>query len=378
MACIACLPMNREKYDIALCFTAPLDGENRMQKIAQSLQTMGLKVLLVGRAPRLAAFRCTVPTVTIRCRAKRGALFYAEYNLRLLFMLLRLRVRLAIVAVDPDTLPAAIFGAMWKRCKLVYDAHESFVDVPELQGHPIKRWIWATIERLGVRYASCPLTVNNSIAALLEKRYGRPFTVLYNYPRVERKPELRPPHHPLRLYYQGALNAGRGLELLLHAMTRLNSAELHIIGDGYLRATLEQLAEELQLQLCVHFHGHLSGARLYDTMAHMDIAFNLLDARSRNYYYSSANKFYDAVSVGTPIITMNFPEYRNCMRAFEVGILLDAMTVEAVTEAIQRMRNPEVYRHYRRNCIEAARYWHWDSQLDTIKNWIQCIQNGGR
>ncbi len=376
MVCIACLPMSKEKYDIALCFTAPLDGENRMQKIAQSLQTMGLKVLLVGRTPRTAAFRCTVPSVAIRCRSKRGALFYAEYNLRLFFTLLRLRVRQAIVAVDPDTLLAALLGALLKRCKLVYDAHESFVDVPELHHRPIVRRIWQAIECIGVRYASCHLTVNDSIAALLEKRYGRPFAVLYNYPRVEVKPELRPPHDPLRLYYQGALNAGRGLELLIRAMTGMHSAELHIIGDGYLRGELEQLAEELRLYHRVQFHGHLSGKKLYDTIAQMDIAFNLLDARSGNYYYSSANKFYDAVSVGTPIITMNFPEYREHMRAFEVGILLDAMTESAVIEAIQRMRNPEVYQYYRRNCIEAARHWHWDRQFDTLRTWFKCIQNG--
>jgi len=367
--------MKREKYDIALCFTAPLDGEHRMQKIAQTLQSSGLKVLLIGGAPRHAPFQSTIPSTAIRCRWKRGALFYAEYNLRLLLTLLRHRILQAIVAADPDTLPAAMLSALWKRCKLVYDAHESFVDVPELRHRPLRRRIWQTIERIGVRFATCRLTVNDSIAAVLHKRYDRPFMVVYNYPKVETWPKLRPPRDPLRLYYQGALNAGRGLELLIRIMPQIARAELHLIGEGYLHKSLKQLVRTLQLNRRVHFHGHLSGARLYDTIAQMDVAFNLLDANSLNYYYSSANKFFDAVSVGTPIITMNFPEYRKRMNTFEVGILLDALTVEAITEAIKQMRDPQKYQYYRRNCIQAARYWHWDSQLDTLRKWIQCLQD---
>ena len=67
---------------------------------------------------------------------KKGPLFYAEYNLRLFFLLLLTKADV-LVANDLDTLPAVFLASRIRRLPVVYDSHEYFTEVPELVGRKI-------------------------------------------------------------------------------------------------------------------------------------------------------------------------------------------------------------------------------------------------
>jgi glycosyltransferase involved in cell wall biosynthesis len=63
---------------------------------------------------------------------------------------------------------------------------------------------------------------------------------------------------PTRLLFLGRLSPEKGLSVLLHALSRLNSFpwSLTVAGDGPERCALEELATELALERRVHFLGH--------------------------------------------------------------------------------------------------------------------------
>jgi len=194
----------------------------------------------------------------------------------------------------------------------------------------------------------------------LEKRYGRPFEVVYNYHRpIDFTAKEEAPHRPLRLFYQGVLNEGRGLEILVESMGEIPDAVLSIFGEGILKERLEKIIEEKGLQETVFLKGLLAPDQLYEEMLTMDISFNLLEARSLNYYYSTANKFYDAVRCKTPQITMDFPEYKRHIEQYKVGILLTELTQSAVSQAVQKLRNPQTYTQFQSQCEKASKEWIW-------------------
>src|SRR5690606_23733455 len=104
-----------------VCVTNDLSTDNRVHRTCTVLQELGWDVLLVGRRlPDSAPLHRPYATRRMRLLFRRGALFYAEYNLRLFLLLLTARAQL-VVANDLDTLPAAHLAARLRGRRLVYD-----------------------------------------------------------------------------------------------------------------------------------------------------------------------------------------------------------------------------------------------------------------
>ena len=93
--------------------------------------------------------------------------------------------------------------------------------------------------------------------------------------------------------YQGALNEGRGLEHAIAAMQRIPDFTLRLIGEGDLSQQLRGQARDLQLASRVEFVGFILPENLRDMTSDAMVGLNLLDERSKSYYFSLANKFFD-------------------------------------------------------------------------------------
>ena len=118
-------------------------------------------------------YRC----VRMRLLFRRSALFYAEYNMRLLLKLLLMRAD-AFYANDSDTLPACCWAARLRGKKLLFDAHELFPDVPELVGKPRVQRVWKWVERTCLPRVDAAFTVSQSVAEEYRRRYGVAMTVV--------------------------------------------------------------------------------------------------------------------------------------------------------------------------------------------------------
>ena len=69
-----------------------------------------------------------------------------------------------------------------------------------------------------------------------------------------------------RLLFVGRLNKQKGIELLLHALSRVPNAAIHldVVGDGEDRDALEEIARALGLDERVRWHGALPQEKLVD------------------------------------------------------------------------------------------------------------------
>lgn len=154
-----------------VCVTNDLVTDNRVHRTCTVLQELGYEVLLVGRKlPGSLPLQRPYATKRMRLIFRKGPLFYAEYAKRLFLLLLFARCSL-IVANDLDTLLPAFLVARMRRKHLVYDSHEYFTEVPELEGR-FARKVWLAIERWIFPKLRHVITVNDSIANAYRKRYG--------------------------------------------------------------------------------------------------------------------------------------------------------------------------------------------------------------
>jgi glycosyltransferase involved in cell wall biosynthesis len=337
-----------------------------MQRICGTLARAGYAVTLVGRvlpdSPSLK--KETFAQYRLRCRWNKGFPFYAEYNLRLFWWLMKTEMD-AVCSIDYDTLGAGCLAALLRRKKRIFDAHEYFTQVPEVVHRPFVRFFWEMIARVCLPFYRQAYTVGPQLAAIFEKRYNVPFSVIRNVPAsIALSNEIKTDKAtPRILLYQGALNEGRGIEALLAAMQQLDNVVLWLAGEGDLSQSLRQLAETLGVSHKVHFWGYTPPAQLKKLTREAYIGLNLLENRGLSYYYSLANKFFDCVQAQVPVITMNFPEYRALNAEYEVAVLLDDLAVPRIVEAIEQLcQNPETYTRLQNNCAKAAQIWNWERE----------------
>lgn len=343
--------------------TNDLTYDQRMQRICATLAQNGYAVELVGRAlPHSTALEERLfRQRRLKCRFNKGFLFYLEFNLRLFVYLLRARYD-AVCSVDLDTLPAGCAATLLRRKKRVFDAHEYFTEVPEVIRRPFVKWVWRTVARVCLPFYRHAYTVGPALAAIFEKEYGIKFGVVRNMP-LQSAATGHKPSSPKMLLYQGALNEGRGIEQCLAALQQLEGVELWLAGEGDRSAQLRQLAAEFGVQDKVRFLGYVKPAGLPALTARAWLGLNVLENKGLSYYYSLANKFFDYVQAGVPVLTMDFPEYRALNSQYEVAVLLEHLTADTVAQSIRfLLKNNNAYGHLQQQTAAARREWVWEKE----------------
>lgn len=349
--------------------TTDLVYDQRMQRICRSLTEAGHEVKLVGRrkADSPPLFSQVFAQRRLHCWWQRGKIFYLEYNLRLFFLLLFARYD-AINAVDLDTLVPAVLVGQLRGKPVVYDAHEYFSETPEVVRRPRIQRMWERVARWGIPRTAVRYTVGPALAEIMGKRYGSPFGVVRNISTKKSTAEVEPTSEialsesPI-LLYQGALNEGRGILEVLHALPLVPRAHLHLAGEGDLSTRLRAETERLGLSDRVTFHGFLRPPALRALTERADIGLNLLEDRGLSYHYSLANKAFDYLRAGVPSVHMDFPEYRALHETYGVFSLIPDLQPAGIARALNDLLEDSAhYQNRRTAALRAAQELTWERE----------------
>ncbi len=346
-----------------ILITNNISFDQRMHKIAETL-SIDFDVSIIGsstRRPQPLEQRCYKQN-RIKTVFQSGKGFYIEYNLRLLWMLFW-RKPDVIYSVDLDTLLPATIISKAKKLPLIYDAHEYFTEVPELQGRTFVQNIWRKIERYGIKQASLCITVGNELSKIYESFYSKTFHTVRNVPILQDTQNEETPRYERRtIIYQGAVNEGRGVEASIRAMQHLPHMQLIIAGGGPSLEACKNLTEKLGLENIV-FTGMLSPSQLRNYTKKAWLGLNLLEGGSLNYFYSLANKFFDYTACLVPSVNMNFPEYSTLISQHKVGLLIEPKDIPQLHKFILSLeKDEERYTSMKKACQQARDEWNWNTE----------------
>ncbi len=363
--------MEHVKKKILFTVINDLSYDQRMIRICTSLANAGYDVTLVGRAlpDSIALEQKPFQQKRLNCFAKKGKVFYLEYNLRLFFFLLFNNVDI-ISSVDLDTLVACTFVAKIKSKKLVFDSHEYFPEVPEVTNRPVTKKIWTGVAKLFIPHVDKAYTVGAELANEFEKLYKKPVDVIMNAPvLIERQEQASAKPYIL---YQGDLNAGRGLEQLIAAIKNLDIL-VKIAGNGPLKEKLMAQVESLGLQNKVEFLGYLKTEPLAKVTNEAWLGVNVLENTGLSYYYSLANKFFNYIHAGIPQLCADFPEYRNINAQAEVAVLVDCNSQHIMTAIEDLRNNPAKYSTLKENTKKARNMYNWQTEEKKLLHLYQSL-----
>ena len=174
---------NLKKKRVIVSVTNDLSTDQRVKKVCESITKLNTEILLIGRIlPESKKLELPYTCIRMKLLFNHGPLFYAEYNIRLFFFLLFSKVDI-YHANDLDTLLANYLASKIRRKPLIYDSHEYFTGVPEIQNRKIVKKIWTMIEGWIFPRLRHIFTVNDSIASLYNEKYGKSVKTLRNIPR---------------------------------------------------------------------------------------------------------------------------------------------------------------------------------------------------
>ena len=341
--------------------TNDLSFDQRMHRICGSLANAGYEVQLVGRklAHSLPLDKKSFGQKRLRCFFNKGFLFYGEYNLRLFFFLLFAKTD-AICAIDLDTILPCLFASVLRRKKRIYDAHEYFTELKEVRTRPAVRRFWLGVERLAVPHFRLGYTVSEGLAEEFHKKYGHSYTVIRNLPVLR---EWKPVGKKGRtLFYQGAVNEARGFEYLVPAMRSIDFP-LVVCGDGNFMPQLKELILQNGVEDKIELKGMLLPGQLWPLAQQATLGMGLAEREGINQFLALPNKFLDYMHAGLPQIAMAYPEYEKINSQYEVAVLLDELSVEAVTQKINEVMNDEaLLARLQSNCLRAREVYCWQRE----------------
>ncbi len=357
--------------------------DRRVHKTCMLLTEQGYDVTLVGRVLKnsLALDKRLYETHRMKLWLEKGVAFYAEFTIRLFFFLLKNKESL-LVANDLDTLLPNYYFSKRRKIALVYDSHEIFCEVPELQETPLKKKIWESVEKSIVPKLKYCITVNQSIANWFNQKYKTDFKVVRNIPdkivvdKIKTRQELNLPTDKKIILLQGAgINIQRGAEEAVEAMQYIENAILLIIGSGDAIENLKLIIKDFKLEEKVKMLPKMKPEELYQYTCNADIGLSLDKATNLNYQLSLPNKLFDYTIAGVPVLASPLTEIKFFIEKYKVGLCIENHNAKHIADKMNFMLTSPDYNVWKANTQIAAQENNWENEKKVWVDMINKIKN---
>lgn len=276
---------------------------------------------------------------------------------------------------DPELIPAARKMAKGGRI-VVYDVHEDLPKdvvnkewLPRLLGQTLMR----PLDWLETTSSSRFSAVVAAETAIAERFQGAvPHTItLNNYPSLQDFPRpssgnrLSPP----TLVHFGGLSQLRAIEPLVDALGMIPpEVEVRLLAAG--RCESEAMMTRLQTKpgwRRVEYLGWLSHDELRQHLGESTLAMILL-SDAPNHHRVRSNRFFESLACATPVVTANFPAWRQLVHELGCGVAVDSADPTAIRDAILHvLEHPDEARQMgRRGRSAIEERFNWESEFESL------------
>ncbi len=276
-------------------------------------------------------------------------------------------------ANDLNTLPQAIVCSKLrlKPKPLIYDSHEVQSDRTGYNPKTIKR-----IESFMLKFVDQMIVENHTRAKYNEDIYGFYPKTLYNYSEkynIEEKPQINL-HKKIGinedekiLLYQGGLQQGRGLELLIEAMDEIEEGHLLFIGGGKLTQTLKEQAEASKQADRIHFLDKVPFQELPSYTREAYLGFQVLQNICFNHYSASSNKLFEYMMAHVPVVSCDFPEIKKVVEETNTGLVVDSHNASEIANVVnQLVKDTSLRNQLSENTKQAKEIYNWNNEKSKL------------
>jgi colanic acid/amylovoran biosynthesis glycosyltransferase len=224
---------------------------------------------------------------------------------------------------------------LWRAPLIVSFRGHDYSRWPRERGQGVYRWLFKTVDAV---------TVNTEFARRRVEALGCPAKRIRKIPSSIELSEFafherrRRPDERLRLLTVGRLVEMKGVEYSIRAVAELarrhTNVQYDIVGDGPLRAMLEQQARQLGLESVITFHGarDLDSVRRMMHEAHLFVLASV--TASNGDEESLGNVLVEAQASGLPVVVTEHNGFPETIAPGQSGYLVPERDVGALAERL--------------------------------------------
>jgi len=368
--------------EILLAILTDLGTDHRCYKLAKSLKQLGLKPVIYCDKPAHALGEAwegyEVRVLTRQSHQRKFLPVFLSFLLRLTPVLWRTPARVWI-SLDAPPLFWLAFWGKWRRRTVIYDSHELFLETPLVLNRSSRRVFWWLWELGGFALISKAITVSPAIVKRLKERHPHvDFYLLPNMPFLMPPSSLslnRPPPVPgsqnqdIRLIFQGGLRQASGLPELFTAMISEPAFHLDVYGAGTQEAYLRQAARAAGVGERVAFQGAVPFEKLPDLIAQAHVGIHLMQPVCGSFALTWANKIFDYVQAGVPVLLSDNPAHQELLRDFRIGVAVDSFSPEAIEKGLEALLSD--WAGFKEECRKAHERWHWEAYAEGLRGFVE-------
>jgi glycosyltransferase involved in cell wall biosynthesis len=251
---------------------------------------------------------------------------------------------------DLDTLPLGFALGKLKGKPIVYDSHESFVDMLEGSVHPMVRRMLVSLETFLIRRVNLLITVGEKLRLHFVERGARHSVVVGNWKRLEEfsrsddqnreiRRKLHIPDSAMVVVCIAQLFIDRKVEELLDAIDMTRDVHLIIGGKGALEELVKTRAANNPR---IHYIGFVAAIEIPAYTCAGDVVYYGLDEQNPNARFSAPNKLFEALAAGKPMITADFGEIGQVVRNSSCGLILPKYSGPEIRQALERLQEDKL------------------------------------
>ena len=284
---------------------------------------------------------------------------------------------------DFDTLPMGLVLAHTFKARLIYDSHESYVDMLSNLPSYLRRLIYLA-ENVLIARADLVITVGEILEAQLKKRGAKKTCVVGNWKDpdifrlpseliMEEKKKLGISDGQLVISFIANLGMERQVPQFLEAAKETQEVFLIIGGDGPARPIVEKAAKECSN---IMYLGYVNPKKIPLYTALSDAIFYGFDPKNPNARFSAPNKLFEALACGKPVISGDFGEIGKIIKKEKCGILLQNYSSHEIKRAFSKLLEPGIAKTLGARAHDVAvRKYCWQKASQTLLDKVSAIFN---
>jgi len=284
----------------------------------------------------------------------------------------------AIVSVNPTMMRVGAWGQREADSLFIYDAQEIWVETYPRERR-VMRVLYSRLERRLAKRCDLVLTVNDEIADLMARRMGinRPMVLMNG---VSECLPPTPVHRPLRVLFQGAFAANRGLISFIQQMDHLRGKAVFTLqGFGEIEAPARALVKSRGLEDTVSFAEPCPPEDVVVSANQHDLGLMVWELTTENLVYASPNKLFDYLGAGLALLAVDAPVLRRFVDTAGCGVLIPEDRLDEAWQFVAALaddpcRVEELKQGAHRLCPTLL----WDVAVAPFLEWIENQEPAGR
>ena len=249
------------------------------------------------------------------------------------------------IFITADLFALAVCAKQNKKCVKIFDSRELYSKLAALVNKPLAQFFWSLYEKIFYKSMDRIIVTAESDKMYLINRYGgKEIEMIYNFPQIPNsnsnmdiRKRFNITSNTKIFIYQGAIQAGRGIDVMIKLLTKFPQCVAFIVGEGDYKIQLEQYAIELKVNDRIFFIGAIPYKELLSITEQADLGFSLIQPISQSYEQALPNKLFEYGLAGIPTIASDFPELKQYTIDFNLGLVVNPTDFEAQIKTVNEL-----------------------------------------